>query len=181
MRKNVEIHSIESIEERAKRPFDSGTILISMGDTGAEPPKLENQPDHILRLVFDDITLYEVRMAFDLPDDVASSDEKLIALLKAHDTTSFDIKMACLIADFIAQHFDNANTIICQCHYGQSRSAGCAAAIDEFYSGDGIKIFADDRFYPNKMVFRMVLEALMDKYKIGGRFPIGYEDDIHYR
>ena len=50
--------------------------------------------------------------------------------------------------------------IICQCEYGQSRSAGCAAAIREHFYSDGIKIFADYRYYPNQLVYNKVFDAL---------------------
>lgn len=51
--------------------------------------------------------------------------------------------------------------IICQCEHGQSRSAAVAAAVKQFVSGDGIEIFADDRYYPNKMIYRKLLKELM--------------------
>ena len=41
-----------------------------------------------------------------------------------------------------------------------SGSAAVAAAIREFNSRRGIEIFADDRYFPNKVVFRKVLRAL---------------------
>lgn len=50
--------------------------------------------------------------------------------------------------------------IICQCEYGQSRSAACAAAIKEYYEHDGISVFADYRYYPNQMIFNKLLDAL---------------------
>ena len=50
--------------------------------------------------------------------------------------------------------------IICQCDYGQSRSAACAAAILEHFERNGISIFADYRYYPNQLVFNKVLKAL---------------------
>lgn len=51
-------------------------------------------------------------------------------------------------------------TIICQCDYGQSRSAACAAAIIEYFEHRGISIFADYRYYPNQLVFNKIYEAL---------------------
>ena len=38
MKKNIEIHSIKSIEERSLRPFSPNMILISFGDTDSEAP-----------------------------------------------------------------------------------------------------------------------------------------------
>ena len=50
--------------------------------------------------------------------------------------------------------------ILCQCDYGQSRSAACAAAVREFFCGEGIRIFADYRYYPNQLIFNKILSAL---------------------
>lgn len=65
------------------------------------------------------------------------------------------------LADFIVNAINEEKTIICQCEYGQSRSAACAAAIKEFYDGTGITVFADYRYYPNQLIFNKLLDALM--------------------
>ncbi|NLB62365.1 MAG: hypothetical protein GX802_08150 [Clostridiales bacterium] len=54
--------------------------------------------------------------------------------------------------------------MICQCEYGQSRSAACAAAILEHFNNNGISVFADYRYYPNQLIFNKMLEAL-NRYK----------------
>lgn len=64
------------------------------------------------------------------------------------------------LAEFIVEAHDKGMDIICQCEYGQSRSAACAAAILEFYEQNGISIFADYRYYPNQLIFNKVLDAL---------------------
>ena len=64
------------------------------------------------------------------------------------------------IAEFIKKSVDDGLDIICQCEYGQSRSAACAAAIKEYYERDGISIFADYRYYPNQLIFNKLLKAL---------------------
>ena len=101
MKKNIEIHSIESIERRSLQPFLPNTILISFGDTDSEPPTLNNKPDHILQLTFDDITLHEVKSEFDIPESIASSDEKLIEFLQVRGVTIFNDNIARQIAKFI--------------------------------------------------------------------------------
>jgi predicted protein tyrosine phosphatase len=156
----IEIHSIKSITTRAMLPFAPKTILISIGDTGAEPPKLINKPDHVLRLVFDDITLGEAKTELGLPEDITSSEEKIIEYLRSYNTHIFSDEQARQVAEFVLKHNGNTDVLICQCHYGQSRSAGCAAAITEYFNGNGIDIFTDDRFYPNKLVYRKVVEEL---------------------
>ena len=64
------------------------------------------------------------------------------------------------IAGFVKSVSDKADVLICHCEYGQSRSPGLAAAVRQYYGKDGIEIFADDRYYPNKLVYSKVLAAL---------------------
>lgn len=64
------------------------------------------------------------------------------------------------LAKFILDVKQSGMDIICQCEYGQSRSAACAAAIREFFYKDGITIFADYRYYPNQLIFNKVLDSL---------------------
>ena len=156
----IEIHSIESITTRSMLPFKLKTILISIGDTGAQPPMLINKPDHILRLNFDDITLEEAKTELGLPLDITSSEEKIIETLRIRNIQLFNDEQAWQIAEFVLQHKVDTDVLICQCHYGQSRSAGCAAAIAEYFNGNGIDIFADERFYPNRLVYHKVIKAL---------------------
>ena len=143
----IEIHSFESIEARAQKPFEPRTAIISIGDNGNEPPELKYAPDYIIRLEFEDIAPDEF-------DDEGINPDHI-----------FNDEQAREIAEFIYKVNDKADTIICQCEYGQSRSAGLAAAIREHFHGDGIDVFADDRYYPNKLVFRKVLTALNELSK----------------
>lgn len=64
------------------------------------------------------------------------------------------------LAKFIKRAVREECDLICQCEYGQSRCAGCAAAILEYYEHAGITIFADYRYCPNQMIFHKVYEAL---------------------
>lgn len=66
------------------------------------------------------------------------------------------------LAKYIIRCIKDGYKIICQCQYGQSRSAGCAAAIKEFYDKNGIEIFADYRYYPNQLIFNKLLAALKE-------------------
>lgn len=65
------------------------------------------------------------------------------------------------LASFIKRAYADGLDFICQCEYGQSRSAACAAAIKEYFEKDGISIFADYRYYPNQLVFNKILDALI--------------------
>ena len=64
------------------------------------------------------------------------------------------------VAEFICQVHDKGMNLICQCEHGQGRSAGCAAAVLEYYCRKGIVIFTDYRFNPNKVIYHKLLEAL---------------------
>ena len=64
------------------------------------------------------------------------------------------------MARFVVEAYKSGRDIICQCEYGQSRSAGCAAAIRQHFYNDGIWVFADFKRYPNQLVFRKLFDAL---------------------
>ena len=64
------------------------------------------------------------------------------------------------LADFIRKAHDDGLDILCQCEYGQGRSAAGAAAIAEDYDHNGIEIFADYRYYPNQLVYHKIMDAL---------------------
>ena len=65
-----------------------------------------------------------------------------------------------VLAKFIYEARADGLDIICQCDYGQSRSAACAAAILQHFEGRGIDIFTDYRYYPNQLVYHKVFDAL---------------------
>ena len=64
------------------------------------------------------------------------------------------------LAKFIYEARAEGLDIICQCDYGQSRSAACAAAILEHFERCGIDIFVDYRYYPNQLVYHKIFDAL---------------------
>ena len=70
------------------------------------------------------------------------------------------------VAEFILASEREGLSLICQCEYGESRSAACAAAIRQYFHGDGIEIFADYSYYPNQMIYHKVYDALI---RIGGK------------
>ena len=64
------------------------------------------------------------------------------------------------LGEYINKAFCDGKNIVCQCEYGQSRSAGCAAAILEHFYHRGIDIFADYKYYPNQVVYHKIIDAL---------------------
>ena len=65
------------------------------------------------------------------------------------------------LAEFIVNAYLSRKNIICQCEYGQSRSAGCAAAILEYFYKKGLTVFSDYSYYPNQVIFHKVYDALV--------------------
>ena len=154
----IEICSFINIETIAKTEFEPGTYLISIRDSVAEQPVLEYKPDKILWLMFDDVS---EELLTDTPTQKTHDAEINTTDMNFRPISDIDAKR---IADFVLCNQKNINVLICQCECGQSRSAGCAAAISEFLYGNGIEIFADDRYQPNKMVYRKTLAALIDHH-----------------
>lgn len=139
---NVNIYSREGIIKLSKNIFDEGTALISIYDTDDIPPRLINKPQYTLFMAFDDI----------YADDM---DEVDLSFFKP-----FNEKLAKRIAGFVKLHKDDVDTFICQCQFGQSRSAGVAAAIKEYFDKDGQSILDDERYSPNKKVYDLLLDEL---------------------
>lgn len=155
----VEIMSREALIKLAQEPFADNTAIISITDTEDEDVVLRHQPDRLLRLKFDDVS-----------DEIF---EELLGrkpnVREMHQINSrfhrLDNTQTKLMADFILS-LKNKGTLICQCEYGESRSAGVAAAVKEYYYGKGVNVFADARYYPNKHVYRKLLGSLRIR---GGR------------
>lgn len=143
----VDIYSRKAVEELLKNDFPKNTAVISFYDppnirTGeiSKPVDYKGKPERLFAAAVYDIDidiLEDYGLTFDTYFPEAES-----------------------LAEFIRQAHDDGLDIICQCEYGQSRSAACAAAILEHYCKDGISIFADYRYYPNQLIFNKVRKAL---------------------
>lgn len=154
------IKSRSAIERLAQKPFPKNTLLISITDVGDVPVQLTNEPDILLRVAFDDVDNDVI------VDEVGAdaTNEQRLKMEEKYNMISTDL--AHEIAKIYYENRDRISTLICQCEHGQSRSAAVASAILEFKSRRGIQIFADDRYYPNKVVFRRVLDALKDQIPV---------------
>lgn len=156
---NVEIMSRKSLMAMAEKPFPADTAVISITNSDNEDVELQNLPKQILRLKFDDVSdeIYE---------DILGRKpnvREMHQLAKRFHMLSNDQTQ--LLADFILS-WKETGTLICQCEHGQSRSAGVAAAVMEYYYRKGVHIFADARYCPNKYIFRKLLRSLRMR---GGR------------
>lgn len=149
----VKIYSREAIKKLLKNDFPENVAVISFYNpinprTGEKdkPADFSHQTSRVFSIAIHDIDL-EILSDYGLTYDTYFPE--------AED-----------LAEFIYDAYSEGLDIICQCEYGQSRSAACAAAILEHFYHNGISIFADYRYYPNQMVYHKVFDALnIKKYE----------------
>lgn len=143
----VSIYSREAIEALLQEGVPTNTTIISFYDPqttrtpkGYEPVDYSGINNPVIQIPLHDIDL-EILGEYNLTYETYFPDAQAVAA-------------------FICSAFESGMDILCQCEYGQSRSAACAAAIMEYFYGKGISIFADYRYYPNQLVFHKVMDAL---------------------
>ena len=156
----VQIMSRDAIEELSQKPFERKTALISITDADYYYAELNHQPAALLQIAFDDVD----NDIFEDEFGRTPTDEERIRIAQKYHLLSDD--QAKEIADFFLTVVNDVEVIICQCEHGQSRSAAVAAALLEYMTHNGIQIFADDLYFPNKVVFRKVYEALTQNAKL---------------
>lgn len=143
---NVKIYSHEEIQKLIDTDFPKNCAVISFYDPPtakgfrAMPVDYKNKPERLFQVAVNDIDI-------EVLEDYGLTFETYF--------TEVDE-----LAEFIISAHKDGLDIICQCEYGQSRSAACAAAILEYFEKNGISIFRDYRYYPNQLIFNKVLEAL---------------------
>ena len=140
----IEICSRVAIESRALTPFAQGTALISIADFGDTFAELRYKPGELLQLTFNDLPL---------GDDKAKE-------AQLHTMTD---EQAGEIAVFYKRVCGKVETLICQCEYGESRSAAIAAAFLEYSAQRGKAVFASDAYCPNMSIYHKVLAALREE------------------
>lgn len=142
----ISIYSRNEIEKLINENFPENTAVISFYDPAGIRSDNKNPVDYKGKAEM----LFQVAV-YDID----------ITVLKDYGLT-YDtyLSEANELARFIKTAHDKGLDIICQCQYGQSRSAACAAAIEEYYNKNGISIFADYRYYPNQVVYHKIFEAL---------------------
>lgn len=95
--------------------------------------------------------------------EVRFDDEKYLPKGETEDTFFKDAEQ---VAEFIKIYVDCGKKVICQCSYGVSRSAGCAAAILENYLGSCDEIIQNHKYNINQSVYKGVLRELKEKTKL---------------
>lgn len=150
----LQIENRKTIEKIAQNPFLPGVAVISICDFDCKFAEMVYNPDYLLCVRFDDV-------GEDIYEDVLGRNptlaEKRALEKKYHMITDHQ---ALEIAEFYFHVKEKVKTLICQCEYGESRSVAVAAAISEFESREGLQYFIDEKYFPNKLVFRKVFSAL---------------------
>ena len=63
------------------------------------------------------------------------------------------------ILDFVKEHWDKIDGLLVHCDAGLSRSPAVAAAIAKIFIGEGEDQPYFQRYWPNYLVYKMILEA----------------------
>lgn len=139
---NIIVMNRLSASQYSKEEHINKSIIISITDPKSEEnyfdSSVSNGIKDILRVSFEDV---------DIPNPNAISGET-----------------AKEIARFVAANINDIDDVIVHCEAGMSRSAGCAAAILKFFTGDDSKIFDNSYYRPNRTVYRKVINAFLDMY-----------------
>lgn len=137
----VSIYSRKEIEKIiADGEFPQNTAVVTFYDHGYEHVRYEEVCRDVFYCELDDL-------------DLSCLQEKESGYEEYFD-------YADVLAEFIYDIYNLGMDLICQCEYGQSRSAGCAAAILQHFYKTGIDVFVDYRRYPNQVVYHKVFDAL---------------------
>lgn len=153
----VKILNKQQLEKISSKPFVERTAIISIADYDKKFPILQNQPTYLYQVRFNDIEESDIDNK--LVSNVTGLKQDLVED-KYHMIKDLDAKN---IADFYFNVYKKIDCLIIQCEHGISRSSAVAAAILEFHSKSGIIIFASDKYFPNKLVYRKVILALRNK------------------
>jgi len=148
----VSIYSREAVVKLLQSDFPENVAVISFYD----PPSAYSDPP------------VDYSAKTDRVFKIAIHDIDLTVLPEYHLTYDTYFPEADQLAEFIYEAKSDGLDIICQCEHGESRSAGCAAAILEHFFRNGISVFADYRYYPNQVIYHKVFDALEKAAKVKG-------------
>lgn len=137
------VYSRHALE--AARPHEVPHLIVSISTPGSEPArfKTNDQTLEVLRLWFHDLDALKEGYD-DKPEDLFSRSqaERIVDMVLAHP---------------------QAERFVVHCDAGISRSSATAAAIMKGLTGDDSKIFKNPRYYPNRLVYRTILEVWYDR------------------
>lgn len=139
----VNVMNRQKARDFSYKAHDFKTIIISITDVESNPNSFNHRKDNGV------VAICPVKF-----DDVNRGDINCI--------TKDD---AMKIAKFVMRHVNTTSCvdhILVHCEAGQSRSAGVAAAILKFYTGNDMQIYGNPKYTPNSTCYSMVLEALYE-------------------
>jgi predicted protein tyrosine phosphatase len=131
--------SAEAISKSIEKKY---VYYISITDPDKKMANLYGNEKNILRLNF-----------YDIETQVKDLEDKIFDPMQEED--------ALRVAEFINKNKEDIELLIVHCEAGISRSAGVAAALSKFLSGDDMYYFTCGRFRPNMTCYRKTLNALM--------------------
>ena len=137
----VRICSRQEIETLARQGFQDRAAVISFYDEGREPLDLSGTNYDVFQVTVENIGIEDL--------------DKFGLTYKTYFPEAEEL------ARFIFDARNDGLEIICQCERGQGRSAGCAAAIRQFFDGDGIEVFANYNYFPNLLMYHKVYNSLI--------------------
>lgn len=138
----VQVMSRKQFEEYGKKSHRKSSLAISISSCGEMAPFIVNNNCNKI--------VNRLNLFFNDTDD------------RNPASGGIQYKDALEIACFLRMYYNTSiDKIIVHCGAGQSRSAGVAAAILKYYTGDDSQIFDNPRYTPNMMCYRYVLEAFM--------------------
>ena len=148
---HYEIMNRHDASAATEEPDAPTTAIISITDCGDKKNTFDPAPwiKGVLEIQF---------------DDVEAGSRNCITIAQGKE-----------IANFVLRIKWGVERIIVHCEYGQSRSAGVAAAISTYLDGHDNGIFLDRRYYPNRTCYRVVLDALRKK----GKSPVSFFRQPH--
>jgi predicted protein tyrosine phosphatase len=133
----VEIMGREEAQDYSYLQHDEKAAVISILNIDGGFADFRNNPDNgieaVCRVYFNDVELDKLNCITDADADI--------------------------IASFVREIADSANKLIVHCEYGVSRSAGIAAAIMKFLTGDDLPIFNNPLYRPNVTCYRKLMAA----------------------
>lgn len=141
--KHIEVMSKQQAEQYGMAEHDEHSLVISIASRGTNKafivPNTKSNIEDVIWLEF---------------NDTDSTDMVYGGIEYAHTD-----KIRETVLRFLAT--DSVTRLIVQCEAGQSRSAGTAAAIMKFIYNDDSSIFNNQKYTPNMMCYRKVLNNLM--------------------
>lgn len=145
MQAQVSIYSREEIETLLQKGFPDRAAVISFYYKDTEPVDLSGIPNEVFQVAVEDVDLYDLeQLGLTYMTFFPEAEELVKFILTARNA---------------------GMEIICQCEYGQGPSAGCAAAIRQFYNGDGIEVFTNGRYFPNLLMYHKVYSSLDSEWQ----------------